>query len=1390
MAELTFKSAGVSHREIDLTGPTVVVPQGVPAAVIGTAQKGPAFVPVVVATYQDFVATFGPTDGKKFGPLAMNEWMKNARSGLYMRILGVGDGKKRLSADDGDTRAGGVKNAGYIVGNEQVQANGYVGDNPFTGGELAVVAATATVKVDDYRIIPTGRGAIISAGTNTAGGGIFMQSATRTGLAGNVITIKMLGSAGGGGAGFKDSTGAAFVDHTITFANTAKGVGNIPAPTNDYDCQIICNDGTTGGDASLAELAARIAHALGERSSTYSDSGCTDEGDAATTGFRFGAGWQLGPIGGIGSVFYATVVNTSGVQLELRGSNSADSGTYAADFGPYGGAIVSAVTDIAVNCPANAADTTGDQTITAGTAAAGSGAPAATVTVTAVDGTTKTVTANAANPGTDGFTVQSHGTPATGDINTATNLATAINAVTGFSATAGSTDTVTVTNGSDSGSDGNDATVAQVSAAGAFSLQGTTDAASANFTGGLDATKGPPGRAYVLGCFMSQSAGSDIFYDAGMRPGTSTAAEPAPTVGTQQMITSSLPIMRGIVMAPSGVILSLSSSWINNNAPAPDKEAKGSWATGGDAGYMVGSVNLQDARQEFVMFCNGLKETSSAKPNILTASFDPTAANYFPNIFNTDPTKIEEYGHYLHSWYNVYPDYAVVTGSGLTSNSSEARMVETSGYQTVEPVAFLMTSSVARNSGTATVPNFDNWRDRFSHAESPWVISQKFGGAANDLFKLHSLDAGSAGSRKFKISIENIQASTNENDPYGTFDLLVRRFGDNDRNVQALERFTKLSLDPGNDRYIARVIGDRNLFYDFEKKPGGQRLVAEGIYPNASRYIRVEMAKEVSRGEAPETSVPCGFRGPKHLVTSGSSIMNAVPLYADIADHSSELLIGNDVFHRVSVPPMPLRHTVAVGVSPKKRVDADLYWGQQFSVNDKRTEPNKNEKVDDTLHALSKWKPCMATNTQHWWVGDNAGAADVDGTVLDSDRFNNNIFTLERIQVKTQSNDTPDPKQWDSAAYRRDGTLDVDISSSRFLDPSKDFGTLSARRFLKFSFMMQGGFDGVNIFDKEKSSFSNVASSREMTDNLSIPSGQGGTNGPTISAYRKALDIIEEKSDCDIQLLVIPGQRHEGVTDYAIDTVEDRFDAMYIMDIQERDTTNNVVTSSLDQRISVTLTAEDFAGRNLDSSFAAAYFPDVVLTDPVTQTNVQVPPSVAILGAYGLNDAVAHPWFAPAGFTRGALKGILESQVKLNRDNLDSLYEVDINPITAFPHTPGVVAFGQKTVLASQSALDRVNVRRLLIEIRRRVRKLSRRVLFEPNREDTLAKFSQSVQPVLARIQQQQGLDKFKVVIDTTTTTQADVENNTIRGKIFLQPTRALEFISLDFVITNAGAEI
>jgi phage tail sheath protein FI len=267
--------------------------------------------------------------------------------------------------------------------------------------------------------------------------------------------------------------------------------------------------------------------------------------------------------------------------------------------------------------------------------------------------------------------------------------------------------------------------------------------------------------------------------------------------------------------------------------------------------------------------------------------------------------------------------------------------------------------------------------------------------------------------------------------------------------------------------------------------------------------------------------------------------------------------------------------------------------------------------------------------------------------------------------------------------------------------------------------------------------------------------------------------------------LALPGIREALITNYAINACESRFDAMFIMDIQEYDNSGSIILDEV-AKSSVRNTITNFEGRSLDTSFAAAYYPDVFIRKPSNGSPLRVPPSVGMLGVMSLNDTLADPWFAPAGLNRGRLNA-LKSHVQMNRDLLNELYDADINPIYEPAGRAGeVYAFGQKTLLQNQSALDRINVRRLLINIRRRVKNIANTLLFEPNRESTLAKFSALVEPIMAEVQARQGIDRYKVQIDTTTTTQNDVENNTIRGKIYLQPTKSIEFISLDFVVTNS----
>jgi len=869
-------------------------------------------------------------------------------------------------------------------------------------------------------------------------------------------------------------------------------------------------------------------------------------------------------------------------------------------------------------------------------------------------------------------------------------------------------------------------------------VQSTGDIGSNAYSWGHDT----PGRTYFLGCFMSESAGSTYLSDAGIQASAKAA-----------------PIIRGVLMVPSGVIPTLSASvaeaGYTNNLSISSAPAN-------KVGFTTGTLDISSGKQEFVLFLSGHK-ANDAFGNTVSASFDPSAANYFATLFNTDPTRIEEAGHYLYTAYDVYSQYAVPTGSNLN-------MGPWAGNSTKQEIAFVLKSAESHNSGTAVVPNYEGFEDRFQTAFSPWVISQRFGDPTGvNLFKVHARDDGAYANTKVKISIRNITPSTDPTSEYGTFDLFVREFGDTDDNQVVLESFVGLSINPNNPRFFGKVIGDMKVYFDFDRAVGSQKLAMEGLYPNVSSYIRVEIADDVMNKEVPASALPAGFRGLWHLVTSGSGFLGTV------GSNSAELL-------KAVQPPVPFRKSVSIGVGSGKRTAPYLHWGLQFEANDSITEPNKNSYADYTVESHVKYFPKYHTDFANAWVGDNNGTPNANGAIYDADVFNNNAFTIERIQVITASSTgLPNPNLWTSASYLRTGGPSAGY---RFLAVS-DLADSTSRRFVKFTFPVHGGFDGVNIFDQNKSALNDTAAVREML----YSTNQFGSNGPTVASYRKAIDILAETSDVDIQILAIPGIREPGITDYAVSAVESRFDALYIMDIQQKDVNGAVITGSTEVP-SVTQTATAFANRVMDTSFAAAYYPDLVMTDPGTGANLVIPPSVSVLGAFALNDKVAYPWFAPAGFTRGALSDVIEAQVKLNRVNLDTLYSSNINPVTTVPGSVSPVVYGQKTMLARQSALDRVNVRRLLIEIRRRVRAVANTILFEPNRESTLARFSSLVDPILKQIQAQSGVDRYKVKIDTTTTTQADVENNTIRGKIFVQPTRSIEFVSLDFVVTNAGAMI
>ena len=207
----------------------------------------------------------------------------------------------------------------------------------------------------------------------------------------------------------------------------------------------------------------------------------------------------------------------------------------------------------------------------------------------------------------------------------------------------------------------------------------------------------------------------------------------------------------------------------------------------------------------------------------------------------------------------------------------------------------------------------------------------------------------------------------------------------------------------------------------------------------------------------------------------------------------------------------------------------------------------------------------------------------------------------------------------------------------------------------------------------------------------------------------------------------------------------------------------------------------------MDTSYGATYWPWVQTADPNLGNNVWAPASTLIPAVYAFNDNSSEAWFAPAGFNRGGLSTVVRAERKLAQGDRDSLYQGNVNPIATFPNQ-GVVVFGQKTLQKKASALDRVNVRRLLITVKDYISQIADTLVFEQNTLATRNSFLAQVNPYLTSVQQRQGLYAFKVIMDDSNNTADVIDRNELIGQIYLQPTKTAEFIYLDFNLTPTGA--
>jgi phage tail sheath protein FI len=757
-----------------------------------------------------------------------------------------------------------------------------------------------------------------------------------------------------------------------------------------------------------------------------------------------------------------------------------------------------------------------------------------------------------------------------------------------------------------------------------------------------------------------------------------------------------------------------------------------------EAATMIQNTN---SNCEFVL---RVADTSETKIKDVTFNFDRNSTNYIRNVFDTNPQLTNSQQVSSPKTYWLGESFEREISSLKSAAQGEV-------YGVLLPL----------QSGSAETGNWGYHKEGAKEAFSGWVISQQ---EKNQelLFRFKSLHVGEDIQKNYLIAIEDIKAPTNSTvNPYGTFTVAVK-----DLNGNSVERYTGLNLNPSSEDYIGKRIGDQYMSWNETDR----RYRTYGDFQNQSNIIYVELKQFVKDGNA-QGNLPAGFQGPVRpkgfTAMSASNVANvygsntpdtfagafvqgtgSVPL----TDCASDMFINGPANFTASFafPSIPMRENGTDGGAPDPY---RAYWGvrPKLSAGSTTNDP-------DYCDYLRRFTSNVSS--------------DYDNGDIPTDFERSFVFTLDDIVTGSST------VSWTEGAHG--------LGTSYTAQSDKTFGDLLNLNVKQFLMPLHGGSEGFDITQKE-------------------PLRQDLITGTDTTSYvkyslNKALDSVADPEVVPANLLLMPGIQNEDVTLRMIQTAERRKDVLAIIDLEgdykpsaER-TTSDTEESSLG---SVATAVSSLKDRQMNSSYGCAFYPWVQISDNLNNNKlVWVPPSVAALGAFGKSQSQSDVWFAPAGFSRGGLgylggsRGpkVIQARQRLDSRERDDLYAININPIATFP-AEGVVIFGQKTLQADASALDRINVRRLVLYLKSRVNTVSKNLLFDPNLQVTWSRFRAQVNPILSDVRARFGLADYKVVLDETTTTPDLVDRNIMYAKIFIKPARAIEYIVVDFVITKTGAD-
>ena len=784
----------------------------------------------------------------------------------------------------------------------------------------------------------------------------------------------------------------------------------------------------------------------------------------------------------------------------------------------------------------------------------------------------------------------------------------------------------------------------------------------------------------------------------------------------------------------------------------------------------------QDANGLWQMQIFNDTDTVTADEIISFGVANENSKNYVRKVFNTNPTLTN---------FNITPVGAARKRYWLGESYNRAYLDSNPGDRPLGILLPLMSGTTIQQT---------TQRRTATKAETPWIISQDINGTTGSynyqsLFKFVTLEPGEWEQSNFKISITELKSSDDPYNQYGTFTVELRMAKDSDNAKQIVERYSLCDLNPNSTNYVGKKIGDMYAVWSDTER----RYREYGNHANMSKYFRVQMNVDVDNAVTNETYLPFGFEGPLRFngftlewngatgpgttfngdFTPAASTPDSFVRGADITPNCPATLYTSTLDAQFSsvlaptaatcsfeFPTIPLRANSTEGrlSSPK-----DAYFGIDPSMP---TSTRFEESYKDLVRAFPA-------------TFDSWGDVNVDPFERPY------IFTLEDLTHLTGSAVAL------GGAGNQDGTSSTDVyyfSGSRGAGRSlavtgtNTWNNILAQGFGSFTLPFQGGFDGLDITEADP------------FRNQGMGAGSTPKNNYAFNSIKKAIDSCADAEVVECNMMTMPALTNVALTDHLVKVCEDRADALAIIDIEDGYQPAAENASGEEARAgNINNAVQSLSQRGLNSSYGCCFYPWVQARDSESGKTFWCPPSVAAIGTFSSSQQKSELWFAPAGFNRGGLTEgsagipIINVKQRLTSKDRDALYEVNINPIASFP-AEGIVIFGQKTLQTTPSALDRINVRRLMIYVKKEISRIAALLLFDQNVQTTWDRFTGQAVPFLDSIKTRLGLSDFKVLLDESTTTPDLIDRNILYAKIFLKPARAIEFIAIDFVITSTGA--